>query len=329
MKNILIVDDNTETRNIISSRLNNINEFRILSTDSAKTAAKLIRTQPIDLMITELVLPDINGFKLLSYAKKYSPDTHAIAISNFSASQTIEKLKAIDDYSYLNKPLKIDSLVDIIFKKLNIQPASSIHGISLVAFLQLINQEQKTCTLSLHTNENQGVIHCLSGEMIGARTEDLNGIQAFRKIMEWGSPHIKIKEGCQHVERQINVPLMHLLMESYQLIDESGIDCSEILPPLNSANPVGETETIHSNPEFYHEDINFKKLDALLSETPGISDYEIYYNNMVLNKPPSSCRLFDVQPLDFFSIGNTISNIVGGNLKYSKINPPVGSIGCH
>ncbi len=104
--------------------------------------------------------------------------------------------------------------------------------------------------------------------MIGAVTDDLNGIDAFRKIMEWGSPHIKIKEGCQQVERQINVPLMHLLMESSQLIDEeSESDSSKTAPHLEPAIPSEENETIHSNPEFYQEDINFKKLKAILSRS--------------------------------------------------------------
>ncbi len=320
MKKILIVDDNVETRNTLITQLRAIYEFSVLSTDRAKAAAELIQTQPIDLLITELNLPEIDGFKLLSHVKNHSRDTQAIAISNAFSSQLIKKLKALGDYYYLNKPVKIDSLIDIISEKLDVQPQTVIHGISLVSFLQLINFEQKTCTLTLHTNEKQGVIHCVNGETIGAQTDDLNGRDAFHKIMEWGCPTIKIKASCQNTERQINVPLMQLLMESHQLIDESGSVGSK----TSTQGVPGDTSKTESrmdgNFEFHHEDLEFKELKTLLSRTPGVLNYEIFFNNTVLNKSDSLNNSFDVQPLEYFSIGNSISNIVGGSLKYSKIN---------
>ncbi len=304
MKKILIVDDNAETRNALLAEIRAYNEFKVLSADSAKIAATLFKTQRIDLLITELNLPGINGFKLLSHIKKYSPDTHAIAITRIFSSQIVEKLKSIGIFYYFNKPVKIDSLIDVIFEQFD-SPSGSIHGITLASFLQLMHIEQKTCTLTLSTNKNIGVIYCLKGETIGAQTDELTGKAAFYKIMEWENPSITIKEGCKNTDRQIDVPLMHLLMESHQVIDELGGD---------------DSEAIENGRDAEAEDLNYKKLASRLSGTPGISNYEIFNcNNTILNETPPSNRAFKMSPLEFFSMGNEISSIVGSSLKYSTI----------
>ncbi|MCP4720574.1 MAG: response regulator [Desulfobacteraceae bacterium] len=312
MKKILIVDDNAETRNSLLAELRAYNEFMVLSADSAKIAATFFKTQRIDLLITELNLPEINGFKLLSYIKKYSPDTHAIAITRVFSSQIIEKLKSIGVFSYLTKPVNINSLIDLIFEQFD-NPSGSIHGITLASFLQLMHIEQKTCTLTLSTNKNIGVIYCLDGETIGAQTGEFIGKAAFYKIMEWENPSIKIKEGCKNTVRQIDVPLMHLLMESHQAMDELGGDDSEAIE--NGKDDEAE------NLNFHHEDLNYKKLESRLSETPGVSNYEIFNgNNIVLNETSPSNSVFKMSPLEYFSMGNEISSLVGGSLKYSTIS---------
>ncbi len=304
MKKILIVDDNAETRNSLLAELRAYNEFRVLSADSAKIAATFFKTQRIDLLITELNLPEINGFKLLSYIKKYSPDTRAIAITRVFSSQIIEKLKSIGVFSYLTKPVKIDSLIDLMFEQFD-NPSGSIHGITLASFLQLMHIEQKTCTLTLSSNKNIGAIYCLNGETIGAQTDELIGKAAFYKIMEWDNPSIKIKEGCKNTQRQIDVPLMHLLMESHQAIDESGSD---------------DLESIGNKMSDDLEDLNYKKLESRLAETPGISNYEIFNgNNRILNEISPSNSVFKMSPLEYFSMGNAINSLVGGSLKYTTI----------
>ncbi len=317
MKKILIVDDNSETRNALFSELNGLDKFRVLSTDNARMAAKLIGTQQIDCLVTELNLPGINGFKLLSHIKKHSPDTQAIAITDIFSKQLVEELKAIGIFYYLNKPVIVESLLDMIFAQFD-HPSGSLHGITLSSFLQMMQLEQKTCTLTLSTNKKQGVIYCIKGEIIGAQMDEIKGEIAFYKIMEWNNPTIVIKEGCKNTERQIDVPLMHLLMKSHQAIDEKGSDDPETIKNKNAQYPrqtcAGGAKTSNSH------DLNYMKLESRLSKTPGISNYEIFSeNNIILNEIPLSNRIFKASPVDYFSMGNTISSLVGGSLKYSII----------
>ncbi len=321
MKKILIVDDNAETRKALFAQLNVHNKFRVFSLDNAKIAAKFIRTQRIDLVITELNLPEINGFKLLYYIKKYSPDTHRIAITDVFSPQIIKKLKSMGVFTRLNKPVKINSLIDIISEQFD-HPSGRIHGVTLSSFLQLLNLEKKTCTLTLSVNKNQGVIHCVEGEIIGAQTGEYTGKAAFYKIMEWDDPAIMIREGCPNTQRQIDVPLMHLLMESHQAMDERTSDESEpddfgiISYATDPGTQSNDAKKCNDRPL----DLNYMKLASELSENPEILRFEILNDKgLVLNETSLFNHNFKVSPLAYFLLGNAIGPLVGGSLKYSTI----------
>lgn len=332
MKKILLVDGDETSRSRMTGELRGYDEFRVLSTDCAKTAAKLIRTQQIDVLITELKLPEINGLKLLTYLKKYSPATHAVAITDFFPNPLIEKVKNLGIQCYLEKPVKIDSLIDFIFEKLGIQPPSSIHGVALASFLQLMNLEQKTCTLTLRTNGNQGgthvinqgAIHCVNGEIMGAHTGELTGREAFYKIMEWENPNIKILDECQKAQRDIHQPLMHLLMESHQLLDEADSDSCQ------GSSIKSQPVILEQDPAVIRDSESFRELEAILTKAPGISTYDIFSEDQVLTTEPTSINRFGAlpSPTKYFSLGNTLGTLLGntkgntpgGRLKYSKIN---------
>ena len=321
VKKILLVDGDNTARSRLTAELRAYEEFRVLSTDCAKTAAKLIKTQQIDFLITELRLPEINGLKLLAYLKKYSPSTHAVAITDFFSDQLIEKVKNVGIQFYLNKPVNVDALIDFIFEKLAISPTSSIHGVTLASFLQLVNLEQKTCTLTLRSNENQvenrGAIHCVKGEIIGAQAGELTGRQAFIKTMGWKNPTIKILNECQSTQREIHQSFMHLLMESQQVIDESG---DPNIQPPRSMTPGTDVEPLPD--EFLRDSETYKELKTILSETFGVSSYDIFNGDRRLTTKSESDHKISAlpSPMAFLSIGDTLKHLVGSSLKYSKIS---------
>ena len=133
MKKILLVDNNAEMRNTLLKELNECDEFSVLSTGHAKTAAKLFEFHEIDLLITELDLPEIDGFKLLAYVRKKFPNTQTIAITANLSRPLIERLEARGFFYSFKKPVEIPLLFDAIFKQLGIQASDRISGISKIS----------------------------------------------------------------------------------------------------------------------------------------------------------------------------------------------------
>jgi hypothetical protein len=80
--------------------------------------------------------------------------------------------------------------------------------------------EGKTCNLTVKSNEHIGNLYFLKGELINAKTEISEGIQAAYEIIGWDETEIDIKYSCKNKKRSITSPLSYILMESYKIKDE-------------------------------------------------------------------------------------------------------------
>ena len=65
-KVILIVDDIEDVREIIEASLSNIKNTSILQAESGNAAFSILRDDHVDLIISDIAMPDGNGFELIS-----------------------------------------------------------------------------------------------------------------------------------------------------------------------------------------------------------------------------------------------------------------------
>ena len=112
LRKILLVDDEPTVLKLTTMILERQN-FQITSFDSPLKALKAIDPHDFDLIISDLVMPKMNGLEFLKEMRNQDPDSKAIIIS---ASADIARLQEIDetDTRYLSKPFKFDELVDLI-----------------------------------------------------------------------------------------------------------------------------------------------------------------------------------------------------------------------
>ncbi|MDY0161968.1 DUF4388 domain-containing protein [Desulfobotulus sp.] len=99
-------------------------------------------------------------------------------------------------------------------------PGGKIQGISLPAFLQMIQMEKSTCTLTVQGKRSTGRLFIRDGEVIDAQYADLAALEAAYEILCLPDPVIHMEKDCAHTQRQIRVPMMHLLMEGTRRFDE-------------------------------------------------------------------------------------------------------------
>jgi twitching motility two-component system response regulator PilG len=95
-------------------------------------------------------------------------------------------------------------------------------GFALASFLQLINLEQKTCTLIVKSKDKVGYLYLQEGELINAETGGMEGEKAATRIISWKDTETEIKDICR-TERKVNTPLMNILLNSSRLEDENGL----------------------------------------------------------------------------------------------------------
>ncbi|MDA8171742.1 MAG: response regulator [Nitrospiraceae bacterium] len=94
-------------------------EFEILTAENGRKALEIFRSGvAIDLLVTDLKMPEMNGFELLAAVKKEFPKTRAIALTGFITPEIKEQLKTIGDYVCIEKTVGIRKLRQIVIGEL-------------------------------------------------------------------------------------------------------------------------------------------------------------------------------------------------------------------
>jgi len=219
-RNLLVVDDDPDTCDLIRNGLSSYREFQVLSADSGQAAVEHLNSQEVSFVITELKLPVMNGLKLLSHMRKFYPEIPVIVLTGYGTAEIEAKILKLDTITYFEKPLDIGVLVDMISTALQDRVPGQISGISTAAFLQLMFNEEKTCTLSIQSEGRTGKLYLQKGELIDAETENRKALNAATYIIAWDKPVINIESSCRKFEKKIQQSMMSILLDSARMKDE-------------------------------------------------------------------------------------------------------------
>jgi len=111
-KRVLVVDDERDITSAVALNLRQ-SGFEALETGTAEEALDILQQQKIDLLILDLLLPQMSGFELCEYLKS-RPSTATVPIIVISAlSAENERLRALNlgAEDYLSKPFSVRELV--------------------------------------------------------------------------------------------------------------------------------------------------------------------------------------------------------------------------
>ena len=117
---ILIVDDEAAHLKALCDTLS-IEGYATTGTPSARTALDMLRAQPFDVLLTDLMMPEMNGIALLNAARELAPDIACIVMTGHGTiDSAVEAMKggAID---YVLKPIKLSALMQVIARGLQIR----------------------------------------------------------------------------------------------------------------------------------------------------------------------------------------------------------------
>ena len=115
MKNILIVEDNIDIHNLIREVLEK-EHYRVLSSYTGTEAMRIIENERIDLILLDLMLPEINGEEIVKKVK----DTPIIVISAKISTENKVNVLLNGANDYLTKPFNVEELLARIKVQLRI-----------------------------------------------------------------------------------------------------------------------------------------------------------------------------------------------------------------
>ncbi|HHS13662.1 MAG TPA: response regulator [bacterium] len=115
-KKILIVDDEEDLTWSISRKLQKDNRrLDIICANSGNQALKMLSQNKVDLMVTDLRMPGVNGWQLLDTIKSSYPQTQVIVMTAFGSLEIKQALSEWGRTGYIEKPFEIDELKRMIF----------------------------------------------------------------------------------------------------------------------------------------------------------------------------------------------------------------------
>ena len=119
---VLIVDDEESFVLSLAEGLSAYRKFFNLRTaPNGAEAVKVLKLSPIDLVITDLSMPKMDGFELLAYMNRNYPKIPVILMTAYGTPKIEEIVSNMGIFRYLEKPLDINSVADNIFDALGIR----------------------------------------------------------------------------------------------------------------------------------------------------------------------------------------------------------------
>ena len=285
-KSVLIADDDQELLLVLKEGLEKYkDEFDVILAGDGQTAMQKLENSSVSLVVADLKMPGIDGFSLLARISEHHPDIPVIIITAYGSPQIREMVQQNGAAGYLEKPFMIDDLIHEMRDVLNKEAdGGTLHGISLAMFLQLIDMEQKTCTLRVYEKSTgkEGTLFFREGQLLEARTGSQNGEEAAYTILSWDNTKISIQNSCNLKEKKISRDPQAILMDAMRLKDESQ-DVQEEAPELiEEEAEEGEigtgqglkdeiSDSAVENPTRTPEEV-LSRLESKMGEKSGIED---------------------------------------------------------
>ena len=110
---VLVVDDNEDLLETFSMILKR-RGFRVTTAGNGPTAIDLYREYGFDVILMDIVMPEMDGVAALRRIKEIDPEATVIMMTAYSNEETIQTAKNEGARRVIRKPVKIDLLIDMI-----------------------------------------------------------------------------------------------------------------------------------------------------------------------------------------------------------------------
>jgi two-component system, NtrC family, response regulator PilR len=106
---ILVVDDERSMRELMAIVLRR-EGYDVLLAENGRSAIDLLQREPVDLLISDIKMPDVSGVEVLRAAKAVDRDILGIMITAFASTESAVEAMRLGACDYLSKPFDVDLL---------------------------------------------------------------------------------------------------------------------------------------------------------------------------------------------------------------------------
>lgn len=232
---ILVVDDEAEMRSMLDAVLRRAG-FDVEQAQDGQAAYELARARPPDLVVTDILMPRLDGWQLCR-ALRTDPATTRVPIIFLSlrnkAPDRIYGLKLGAD-DFISKPFDTRELVArvrVVLKRAAAaaaeEPADAgitgnLRDMSLVDIVQILDLGRKTAIVRVlgPSGEEAGTLAVERGAMVHAAYRGTTGRAVLPALLGLGDGRFEIVLGAEPVARTLEGSTQELLLEALRTADE-------------------------------------------------------------------------------------------------------------
>lgn len=271
VRQILVVDDNQPFLNLIHKLFSKLKDrYSVVTCIDGAEAIEILKQRPIALVVTDLQMPNMDGYALLEKMRRFFPDIPAIVATSFDKPKTREAVMRYGATAYFTKPLVVEELIKTLDKTLGGQAGGgTLKHASLEMFLQLIEMEAKTCTIRVINEATgaQGVLFFREGDILNARYGAQTGNKAAYRVLSWERVTLLIENACILTRKGIQGELQAILLDAMRQKDE--MDNSSDVSPESHAVTLGEESALPADTETTDDLERLKELVNISSGNPN------------------------------------------------------------
>ena len=116
MLNVLVAEDSVAMRQVLSMGLKHLDGVRVLEADNGARALQVLNREPVDLLITDLRMPVLDGFKLIA-AVRSDPrfrNLRIAVITTEGSDRDRDQAIGLGADSYLTKPIQLRQVEELV-----------------------------------------------------------------------------------------------------------------------------------------------------------------------------------------------------------------------
>ena len=115
---ILVVEDHQDTRKVLTRLLTHWG-FDVAPAESLQSGLDCLDSEPIDVILSDIALPDGTGYALVSEARRRGKEVLAIALSGYSYPSEVQVAKLTGFDHHLSKPCDCQQLRSLLQERID------------------------------------------------------------------------------------------------------------------------------------------------------------------------------------------------------------------
>ena len=113
MKRILLAEDDNDMRQFLTRALKNAG-YEVVSFDNGRSAYERLREEPFSLLLSDIVMPEMDGPTLLRELRKTRPELQIIFVSGYAEDAFARNLPEGEKFHFLPKPFSLKQLATAV-----------------------------------------------------------------------------------------------------------------------------------------------------------------------------------------------------------------------